>query len=282
MCIANALDLLASPVVHERVTRVRAHRPWPLPERSWTMAQTWTDLLFAHWAVAPESLRRVLPQQLPLDTFDGQAWIGVTPFGVRNLRLRPAPPVPCLSAFPEINVRTYVTVGGKPGIYFFSLDAGSSLAVTAARRAYRLPYFRAQMSIVRDEDHIHFMSRRTGQDAPARAEFRGRYRPVGDTFIPPSGSLDHWLTERYCLYTFDERRRILRADIHHPPWPLQRADADIDVNTMTTEIAMDLRGEPLLHYARRQDVVFWTLQPCADDPTASHPTPRANQHQSGH
>jgi uncharacterized protein YqjF (DUF2071 family) len=277
--IANALDLLASPVAHERVTRTRAHRPWPLPERSWTMAQTWTDLLFAHWGVAPESLRSVLPPQLPLDTFDGQAWIGVTPFGVRNLRLRPAPAVPCLSAFPEINVRTYVTVGGKPGIYFFSLDAGSSLAVRAARRAYRLPYFRAQMSIVRDEDDIRFTSRRTRQDAPARAEFCGRYRPVGDTFAPRIGSLDHWLTERYCLYTFDEQYRILRAEIHHPPWPLQRAQADIDVNTMTAEIAMDLRGEPLLHYARRQDVVFWTLQPCADDGIVARPAAQAEQHQ---
>ena len=242
------------------------------------MAQTWTDLLFAHWSVAPESLRSVVPRQLPLDTFDGQAWIGVTPFGVRNLRLRPALPVPWLSAFPEINVRTYVTVGGKPGIYFFSLDAGSRLAVTAARHAYRLPYFRAQMSIVHDDDDIRYTSRRTDQDAPAGADFRGRYRPVGDPFVPPSGSLDHWLSERYCLYTFDEQRRIQRADIHHPPWTLQRAEADIDVNTMTAEIAIDLRGEPVLHYARRQDVVFWTLQPCADDVTPARPAPRARPH----
>jgi uncharacterized protein len=263
-CIANSLDLLFSPIVHERVTRIRAHRPWPLPGRSWVMAQTWTDLLFAHWSVAPDILRAVLPPQLPLDTFDGRAWIAVTPFGVRNLRLRPAPPVPVLSAFPEINVRTYVTVEGKPGIFFFSLDAGSSLAVAAARHAYRLPYFRARMSIVHDAVDIRFTSRRIGHEAPARADFRGRYAPVGETFHAQSGSLEHWLTERYCLYTFDDQRRLQRADIHHPPWTLQRAEADIDINTMTAEIAVDLSEQPLLHYARRQDVVFWTLRPCGD------------------
>jgi uncharacterized protein YqjF (DUF2071 family) len=263
--IANGLDLLTSPIAHERVTRIREHRPWPLPSQSWVMAQTWTDLLFAHWSIAPEILSGVVPPQLPLDTFEGRAWIGVTPFGVRNLRLRPTPPVPFLSTFPEINVRTYVTVDGKPGIWFFSLDAGSSLAVAAARHTYRLPYFRARMSIARAAGDVHFTSRRTGHEAPARADFRARYAPVGDPYHAPSGSLDHWLTERYCLYTFDEHRRVQRADIHHPPWPLQRAEADIDVNTMTAEIAVDLSEAPLLHYAHRQDVVFWTLRPCADD-----------------
>ncbi len=266
-CVANGLDLLAAPLAHERVTQVREHRPWPLPERSWTMAQTWTDLLFAHWSVEPEVLARVVPPQLPLHTFDGRAYVGVTPFAVRNLRLRPTLPVPFLSAFAEINVRTYVTVDGKPGIYFFSLDAGSSLAVATARRAYRLPYFRARMSIGRSADDVHFTSRRVGCEVAARADFRGRYHPTADTFNAPSGSLEHWLTERYCLYTFDDRRRVLRADIHHPPWPLQHAEADIDVNTMTAEIGLDLADAPLLHYARRQDVVFWTLQPAADGPT---------------
>ncbi len=256
---------------------MRAHRPWPLPERSWVMAQTWMDLLFAHWSVAPEILRGVVPPQLPLDTFDGRAWIGVTPFAVRNLRLRPSPAVPFLSAFPEINVRTYVTVDGKPGIYFFSLDAASRLAVAAARSAYRLPYFHARISIARDQAGIHYTSRRVGDEAPAPADFRGCYRPVGDTFNASRGSLEHWLTERYCLYTFDDQRRVQRADIHHPPWPLQHAEADIDVNTMTAEIAVDLAGKPLLHYAHRQDVVFWTLRPCADDETSEQPARHAEK-----
>jgi uncharacterized protein YqjF (DUF2071 family) len=230
--VADGLDLLASPLMQERVTCVAEHRPWPMPAGSWVMAQTWTDLLFAHWSVAPAMLDSLVPPQLPLDTFDGRAWIAVTPFGVRNTRLRPTLPMPFVSAFPEINVRTYVTVGGKPGIFFFSLDAGSALAVAAARCAYRLPYFRARMSIDRNGSVVQFASKRTSSEAPARAEFRARYRPAGAMFNASAGTLEHWLTERYCLYTLDDTRRVLRGDIHHPPWRLQPADADIDRNTM--------------------------------------------------
>jgi uncharacterized protein YqjF (DUF2071 family) len=264
MGLADALDLAASPFMHERAARIHDHRPWPRPARSWVMGQTWTDLLFAHWSVAPAALEAVIPPQLALDAFDGRAWIGVTPFGVRNVRARATPPVPFVSAFPEINVRTYVSVAGRPGIYFFSLDAASSLAVCTARRAYRLPYFHAHMSIARDQRDVRFVSRRVGGEAPAPAEFRGRYRPTGAPVRARAGTLEYWLTERYCLYTFDDEGHVLRADIHHPPWPLQPADADIDVNTMTAEIAIELDDEPLLHYAHRQDVVFWTLDRVTD------------------
>jgi uncharacterized protein len=258
--LGDALDLLASPLAQNRVTRVHAHRPWPMPPRPWVMGQTWTNLLFAHWSVAPDVLRGAVPSRLPLDTFDGRAWVGVTPFAVRNLRSRLAPPMPYLSAFPEINVRTYVTVGGKPGIYFFSLDADSALAVAAARRLYRLPYFRARMTIESGGDEIRYLSERTSPEAPAPATFRARYRPSGATFNARPGSIEHWLTERYCVYTLDEEQRVLRGDIHHPPWPLRAAEADIEVNRMAAEIGLDLDGEPLLHYSRRQDVVFWPLR----------------------
>ncbi|HEX7299613.1 MAG TPA: DUF2071 domain-containing protein [Solirubrobacteraceae bacterium] len=258
--IADAVDLLAAPCAQGRVTRIREHRPWPLPRSPWVMGQTWTDLLFAHWDVAPASVQAAVPPQLPLDTHDGRAWIGVTPFRVRNLRLRLTFPVPVLSTFPEINVRTYVVVDGKPGIYFFSLDADSPLAVAAARRLYRLPYFRARMSIERHGSGARFLSRRSAPEAPAEAVFRAGYVPAGDAFEARPGTLEHWLTERYCLYTLDERRRVLRGEIHHPPWPLQHARAEIETNTMTAEIGLELGDEPLLHYARRQDVVFWPLQ----------------------
>jgi uncharacterized protein YqjF (DUF2071 family) len=223
------------------------------------MAQTWTDLLFAHWEVAPHALEAVVPPQLPLDTFEGRAWIAVTPFGVRNLRLRLTFPMPFLSSFPEVNVRTYVTVAGKAGIYFFSLDADSAFAVATARRLYRLPYFRARMSIRRDGGEVRYASERTGVEAAPPAGFRGSYRPVGDTFQAAAGTLEHWLTERYCLYTVD-RGQILRAEIHHPPWPLQPAQATIAANTMSPP-GVDLpESRPLLHFARRQDVVIWPLE----------------------
>jgi uncharacterized protein YqjF (DUF2071 family) len=229
-------DPLASPLIHERAARGRDHRPWPAPRRSWVMAQSWVDLLFAHWRVPPELLRPAVPPQLELQTFDGQAWIGVTPFEVRNLRLRPTPPLPWLSTFAEINVRTYVTFAGKPGIFFFSLDAASRPAVAAARRFYRLPYFEADMSIQRDTHGLRYHSqRRSGRSAPAAA-FQGTYRARGRVNAPAEGTLEHWLIERYCLYTLDDQQQVLRGDIHHPPWPLQPAEADIALNTMADEV----------------------------------------------
>jgi uncharacterized protein YqjF (DUF2071 family) len=257
--LADALDLLAAPFVHGQVTRRRDHRPWPLPRSPWVMGQTWNDLLFAHWEVAPARLAAVVPPQLPLDTFAGRAWIGVTPFTVRNLRLRLTLPVPYLSVFPEINVRTYVTVGGRPGIFFFSLDADSALAVAAARRLYRLPYFRTRAAVRRAGDEVAYRCERISEEAPAAARFEARYRPTGPAANAAPGSLEHWLTERYCLYTLDDAQRVLRADIHHPPWPLQPAEAEIATNSMAAEVGLELAGDPLLHYARRQDVVFWGL-----------------------
>jgi uncharacterized protein YqjF (DUF2071 family) len=258
--VTQALDALTAPFTHARVTRVRDHRPWPMPRRPWVMGQTWRDLLFAHWDVTPATLRRAVPAQLELDTFDDRAWIAVTPFIVRNLRVRLTLPLPGVSAFPEINVRTYVTVDDRPGIYFFSLDAGSALAVAAARTAYRLPYFRAEMSARSDGGAVSYASRRVGEEPPAPAAFRAAYRPVGESFRARPGSLEHWLTERYCLYTLDDQAEPQRAEIHHPPWPLQPAAAEIETNTMGAEVGLDLAGQPLLHYARRQDVVFWGLE----------------------
>lgn len=259
--IGRALDMLVSPVVHERAARADGHRPWPRPGGTWVMAQTWSDLLFAHWEVDPQVLEVLLPADLPLDTFEGRAFVAVTPFEVRNLRVRLSFPVPRLSSFPEINVRTYVSVGDKPGIFFFSLDAGSRLAVATARRAYRLPYFPARASIAR-ERAVAFSSERTQADAPP-AGFTATYRPIGDPGESLPGTLEHFLTERYCLYTLDDEGGVLRGEIHHPAWQLQPASAEIEHNTMAEEIGLTLDGPPLLHYAARQDVVFWNLKPVA-------------------
>jgi uncharacterized protein YqjF (DUF2071 family) len=234
----------------------------PVPRGPWVMAQSWRDLLFAHWAVAPETLRAVVPPELELETFDGQAWLGVTPFVVRGLRPRFVPPLPGLSSFPEVNVRTYVTAGGRPGIWFLSLDAASGPAVAAARRLYRLPYFRARMRVHRDAEAIAYASTRVSAGAPAPAALRAHYRPTGPPRPPSPGTLEHWLTERYCLYVVDGAGRVLRGDIAHPPWPLQPAAAHIEVNTMGAEAGLALDDPPAqLHFARRQDVRFWPLRP---------------------
>jgi uncharacterized protein YqjF (DUF2071 family) len=224
------------------------------------MAQSWKHLLFAHWPVPVATLRPAVPDSLPIDTFDGQAWVAVTPFQVRALRLHGTPPVPLMSSFLETNVRTYVTLEGKPGIYFFSLDAASKLAVASARRAYRLPYFPARMSIAHERDRIRYETRRDQADAPP-ADLVVEYEPTGPRFTPEPGSLEHWLTERYCLYTLDDRRQVLRGEIHHPAWRLRTAVADLELNTMLDQIDLGLGAPALLHYAERQDVIFWWLSP---------------------
>ena len=236
------------------------HRPWPLPSGPWVMQQTWHDLLFAHWPLPPELLRTLVPSQLPLDTFEGQCWVAVTPFHMSGVCPRGSPSVPGFSAFPELNVRTYVSLNGKPGVYFFSLDAGSLTAVFAARSFFRLPYFYSRMKVKSagpgDSVEVAYDSHRR---VPVEAQFRGRYRPLGLVRLRPPGSLEHWLTERYCLYTIT-RRSIFRAEIHHLPWPLQDATAEIEINTMASAAGILLpRTQPLLHFSRELKVFIWQL-----------------------
>jgi uncharacterized protein YqjF (DUF2071 family) len=234
-----------------------AHRPWPLSRKPWVMAQRWHDLLFAHGPISTRVLRAAVPSALELDTFEGRAWLGVVPFRMSGVRLRGTPAIPGLSAFPELNVRTYVTLGGKPGVYFFSLEARNPIAVAVARAWFHLPYFRARMRCDREGEGIRYESVRTHAGAPP-ARLAGTYCPVDETLEARPGTLEHWLTERYCLYAALADGRVWRAEIHHPPWPLQRAEASFEHNTMPAAHGLDLEeGLPLLHFVRRQDVVVW-------------------------
>lgn len=236
-------------------------RPWPLPSGPWIMEQTWERLLFAHWALPADRLKGLIPPELELDTFDGSAWVAVVPFDMSGIRLRGLPPIPGTSAFPECNMRTYVTVQGKPGVYFFSLEAANALAVALARRFVHLPYYRADMRIAEADGLVRYASRRTHRGAPD-AEFEGEYAPVSETFRAEAGSLEAWLTDRYCLYTV-YRGRVYRGNIHHKPWPLQRASADIRRNTLAAASGIELPGAaPLLHYASALDVWIWPLEIC--------------------
>jgi uncharacterized protein len=233
------------------------HRPWPLPLRGWRMGQTWEELLFAHWRVPLERVREHVPAELEVETHDGSAWVGVTPFRLRGLRGRGMLPLPGVSSFLELNVRTYVNFGGeKPGIWFFSLDAASRLAVEAARRTYLLPYFHARMSTTKRGEWIDYECARI--DEPGRV-FSGRYRPDGPVFHAEPGSLEWFLAERYCLYTVD-RGTVYRAEIHHELWPLQPAEAEIGLASISQ---LELDGDPLCHFSRRQDVVIWPLERAA-------------------
>jgi uncharacterized protein YqjF (DUF2071 family) len=232
-----------------------------VPDVPWIMHMEWHDLLFAHWPFPAEAIRPLIPAPLALDTFDGAAWLGVVPFMMRGTRPRGVPSLPWISAFPELNVRTYVTAGGKPGVWFFSLDAANPLAVRAARLTFRLPYYDARMRYRRDGDGVEYGSERTHRLAPP-ARFAARYRPTGPVFRSAPGSLERWLTERYCLYAADHHGHAWRGEIHHLPWPLQPAEAEIEENTMTAQIRLALPArDPLLHFARRLDVEAWAPAP---------------------
>jgi uncharacterized protein len=231
-----------------------AHRPWRMPESPWVMTQTWHDLLFAHWPIDPRLLRTKVPPEFLLDLFEGDAWIGVVPFRMTNVAPRGVPPLPGVSEFLELNVRTYVRVGDKPGVYFFSLDAGNSLAVRAARALLHLPYYKARMGTMAIGGEFQYKSRRE----PAGAEFFASYGPIGGTLVPVEGSLEYFLTERYCLYNIGRTGRPYRMDIHHPPWQLQHAGAEVLENTMAEASGIVLPDwAPLLHFSKRQDMVAW-------------------------
>jgi uncharacterized protein len=236
-----------------QIARQTLLRSWPPPRGPWLVAQTWENLLFAHWPVAPSALRPLIPSGLSLDMFAGEAWVGVVPFRLSHLAPRGAAGRVGLG-FPELNVRTYVTIEDKPGVWFFSLDAASILAVIGARAAYHLPYFWAAMDIGEDGEWITYRSQRRFR---AAARFVGRYRPIGPVCESAPESLERWLTARYCLYARDRSGHLFRAEINHPPWPLQVATAEIRENTMAAAHGISLAGSPLLHFSRRVDMVTW-------------------------
>lgn len=257
-----------------------AHRTAPMPSRPWIMVQKWHDLLFAHWPLPPDHIRPLVPRELELDLRDGQAWVGVIPFWMSGIRARATPAIPGLSTTPELNVRTYVAYRGIPGVYFWSLDCASRLAVWGARTFYHLPYFNASMSVqnagekfsyrcTRQENRRPTQRSEASEDVPpapaesvgdyrsSPAEFRATYRPTSPARQREKSSIEHFLTDRYCLYTV-HRGKVLRAYIHHPPWPLQDAEAVINVNTMAASAGIQLPATPpLLHFSRDLEVLVW-------------------------
>jgi uncharacterized protein YqjF (DUF2071 family) len=247
------------------------------------MYQSWGKLLFMHWPIDAEILRPLIPAQLSIDTFAGQAWIGVVPFTMWGIRASFLPSIPGTSAFHELNVRTYVHYQGVPGVWFFSLDAASSLAVWGARTFYHLPYFNATMGLAQNQNAIDYSSVRSdagtyahffaanGEGFSARldsAQFQnlpqaklemswnmGERLPTAEP-----GSIEFFLTERYCLYSYD-RGAVYRSRIFHHPWPLQTASTNSCESTMIESLGIaQPRGEPLLHYAESISVDIWPLQ----------------------
>ena len=235
-----------------------------MPSRPWVMAMRWHDLLFLHWPIRPEIVRPLIPRGLELDIFEGSAWIGVVPFRMTGVRPRYLPSFAGL-AFPELNVRTYVWSPGRSGVWFFSLDATNRLAVRAARASYGLPYYDARMNVRSKRGTVQYHSMRVDKKSPP-AEFHASYKPTGPVFRAAPETLDRWLTDRFCLYAVDRSGRLYYRDIHHLPWPLQTAEVDIRVNTMTNPLGVSLPDtQPLAHFARYLEVIAWRAVPVSNE-----------------
>jgi uncharacterized protein len=234
-----------------RSLRSVGHRPFPLPGSRWTLGQTWEHTFWAHWPVAASKLRPLVPAELEIEEHEGSAWLSLVFFRVRALRARGALPVPGISSFLQLNIRTYVSgPDGLPGVWFFTIDASSRLAALGVRRIYRVPAFYARMTLEEVEGWHEAECVRIGE--PGRV-FSGRYRSSDETFHAEPGTLDWFLTERYRLFARDAR-----AEIHHDRWLLSRAEGEIE---LTSIAPVTLAGAPLCHSSFRQDALIWPPEP---------------------
>ncbi|MFT9596549.1 YqjF family protein [Mesobacillus sp.] len=234
---------------------VQSQRPYPLPDMNWVMSQEWHHTLFVHWPVPAASLREHIPQELEIDTFDGSAWVGIVPFQVKKTRGRFTPAIPFFSSYLEVNVRTYVKYGSRAGVYFFSLDANHLVAVLGAKAVFGLNYKQAKINF-QEDDHFEMVSSRL-QTADENARMELIYIPETQVFFAEPGTVEHWLTERYCLWT-KRGSRLIRGDIHHTRWELQRAQAELSHEMLIPFVHQEyLTQQPLLHYSKYKKAYFW-------------------------
>lgn len=213
-----------------------------------------------HWEVPLAFIKKLLPKNLEPDLYEGKAYIGVVPFYMSGVRFRFFPPIPTTSCFLELNVRTYVKQNGKAGVFFISLDAESSLAVIGGRRVFFLPYHHARMEMKKHDDVISYKSSRL-KNTDFSAALDVNYEPTSEVYYSKPGSLENWMTERYCLYTTSKKGDIYWSEIHHKPWPLQKAKARIESNTMIQGLGdVFNKCEPLLHFSKKLDVAIYKLK----------------------
>ncbi len=236
------------------------------PDQQVVMYQNWHHLLFLHWEIPPAELQALVPAGLTVDTFEGKAYVGLIPFTVTGARPILTPPLPMVSNFHEINVRTYVHHNGSnPGVWFFSLDASSSVAVAAARALYKLSYLRAAMDFSATDDplpEITFQSRRDDPRGPMPANAHLRYAPADGVITPAAvGTLEHFLMERYILYAQDQDHQLYRARVHHQPYPIQRVEVShLDETLVWAAGVRRADGVALRHYVREVNVKVYRLE----------------------
>jgi uncharacterized protein len=244
------------------------HRPWLPPDSPWLFSQSWNDVLFLHFALEPSTLRRLVPEALTLELYDGVAWLTISCFSTSHLRPSGVPPLPRLSFFPQVMVRTCVTIEDKPGHFYFSVDAASLSAVWLARVFFRMPYWHAKIQVggatIQQRNTvtgqtIHFRSSRLHGPAAHNgpATFQVAYAPEGEADRARRSSLDEFLTERYCVYAWN-RGKLYRTEMHHQPWPLRRAGVEMQANSLADPLALVLPGIPdLCHFSRSHKLLTW-------------------------
>ena len=241
------------------------HRPWLPPNSQWLISQSWNDLLFAHFAIDPPALRRLVPDALTLDLYDGVAWLTISPCCTSHMRPSGIPPVPGLSFFPQVNLRTYVTLQGKPGILYFSVDAANLSVVWFARTFFRMQFWHSAIQVsgatiqarASQDRSIYFRSSRLNGRATHPSELDVVYAPEGNSWRARRGSLDEFLTERYCVYSWN-RRTYYRTEVHHQPWLLQRASVEIRTNSIADSLGLTLPATPdLCHFSRSLKMLAW-------------------------
>jgi len=239
------------------------------PDQPVLLLQNWHHLLFLHWQVPAEELQRMIPPELTIDTFEGKAYVGLVPFTMTGVRPVLTPPLPWISNFHEVNVRTYVHLRGEdPGVWFFSLDASSTIAVAAARAAYKLPYFHSQIEFSASNDplpSVDFDSHRDDPNGAQPANARIRYQAMdGIVSAASPGTIEHFLLERYILYASDSSHHLHRARVHHQPYPMQRADLlECDETLVWASGIRRPQDSPLKHYAREVNVKVYPLERCS-------------------
>lgn len=218
------------------------------------MLQNWRDLTFLHFSCEPSAIQPLIPPEFTVDTFDGRAWVGLVLFRMRDIRVPSMPSPPWLGAFPETNVRTYVhRDGAKPGVWFFSLDAARWLACMAARSGLGLPYVHAKMSVVKSGSEVAYRSSRSGGSCSVRGRIQEEPLPKDP------GGLNYFLIERYLLYS-RTGRGLIKAQVHHRPYPIQQAELISCEQTLTK--AAGLPSLPWEHicYSQGVDVEVFSRQ----------------------
>ncbi|MCJ7842651.1 DUF2071 domain-containing protein [Lederbergia sp. NSJ-179] len=231
-------------------------RPFPLPESRWLMTQTWNHLLFCHWPIDEKVIQPLIPPEFELDKFAGKAWLGVIPFQVTDMRIRGLPKPPYLHTYLELNIRTYVTYKGTPGIYFLALDADKWSAVWGGKIGALLPYRKANMEMQERKNRIHFQSKPLDPSQKERT-LSIQYQPISESYSPTTDSLEYWLFERYCFFILF-KNRVFRGDIHHNHWKVSQAVAKIDQPFFFT-LFQNRHDAPLFHYTRKKQAFMWML-----------------------